>query len=601
MDLISKEAFFHLFRYISLGLASLAIFYPGSIFFLNSIRALRKKQLHLDLPISLALAFAFAYSAVHTIVGQGQVYFDSLVAIIFLLLTGRFLQKKPWIAANELTSVKRPKTIASSEKLRKKKLARFRQKQIRSGDTLKMLPGDILPVAATMNDTHGEISLEFMTGEQDWKQVEAGDALPSGSLIGSKPLLVTCTEDFENSYLYSIRRSVDDLFAQKGSYLTLSDKMSKFLVLFILTVAASLFISLAGHNFDEAISRTMATLLIACPCAFGLGAPLIISRAFHLGIKNKLIFKGQRALENLYKIQKVYFDKTGTLTKASTKLKNTFFDEKVMEFEEFTKMMLNLDRYSQHHVPEALGKWALENNSKKSEIILEDFQEIQSQGISFKYRSFQVKIGRAKFCGIVDSSATVVVSVNGNHLASFGLEEELQEGSSELMNFFQAQNIDAAIISGDRGSNVTDIGRALRIDDAHGQLTTEDKLAKIQDENKLAAMVGNGINDSLALAKAPISIAVKGSSLLAQESADIALRTDDLGAIQKAINISSKCRRTLIRGFAFAFSFNLLGITLGALGYLTPVLAAILMPISSLTIVFDFYKLGGLVWKYYMF
>ena len=338
-------------------------------------------------------------------------------------------------------------------------------------------------------------------------------------------------------------------------------------------------------NLSLATERLVACLLIVCPCAFGLGAPLIIARAFELGLQDKIIFKSQRAIENLAIIKKAFFDKTGTLTKLNNDINFILVSDRYSK-EFIYQIVSGVDEYSSHHICKALA--SLTSSVKDSKIA--NFSEKIAYGVSYERENILVKIGRKEFVGIVgeNSEFDSFISFNDEVVAQFGISEQLETGAVKLIEGLKGLSIESEILSGDRQKKVDVIASKLKLnnDRCFGELSPSNKYERINTTTDTSMMVGNGINDSMAMSKSMISIAVNGASELAKESSDVVLMTDDLRALYRAILIAKSCRAVLVRGLSFAVLFNLIGVSLAATGFLKPVVAAILMPISSLTILY---------------
>ncbi|SMF05950.1 heavy metal translocating P-type ATPase [Pseudobacteriovorax antillogorgiicola] len=584
---LEGSIFFHLFRYISMGLATLAIAVPGRSFYQNTIQAFKRKTLHLDFPISLALLTSFLYSSYNTMQGSGPVFFDSMVAIIFLLLLGRYIQsqvlkKHHRQMATETFQSKLVRILDSSDSNKFKDTHRLIK-----GDRIRVMPGDIVPVKGKLLSSEAHINLEFMTGEQNFLAKRKGETLASGSTNLDHPIDLECLEDGTQSDLYQIESGSERLLQQKGQTLVTSEKIARFLILFILIVASMVFIYHLP-NWDIAISRTVTTLLIACPCAFGLGAPLIIARALQLGLQQQLLFRNQKGIELLPRIDTFFFDKTGTLTQTACRAELKHHDPAVASITSLAAVLQELKNYSSHHMIQSMSLWASQRSP--SGAVISDFKETIGQGVSFTFEGSEVRIGRAEFCKAPSDLDCDFTFVSRDHeiWAQFDLEEALQLGAHELIEGLQKHKKQVHVLSGDREDRVSAINKSLAIESRAGQarLKPQDKMDTIDQNSSLSAMVGNGINDSLAMARSTLSIAVQDSSDQAKACSDILLLSPNLRAIYEGFKIAKACQKAFYRGFSFAITFNILGISLGATGYLSPVVAAILMPISSLTVIY---------------
>ena len=360
-----KASFFYsFFRYISLFFTSIALALPARVFYRNSWIAVRNLKIHLDIPISLALLFSFLYSANSTITGQGAVYYDSVVAIIFFLTLGRLIQKKSMdkiqfkISSAKLLGSEFSKIISPTGEL-----IFVRNSSLKTGDIILCHTDNVVPVKAEVLSIECRANLEFMTGElKEYKYVQ-GDTLASGALVTSECVKLRCLEDACSSFIEKIRKSSETLFSQKSMYLNLSEKIAHFLVVFVLFISCFIFFWNI-ENPEIAFERVVATLLISCPCAFGLGAPLIIARAFDLGLKRGFIYKSQKAIERLPKVKSAFFDKTGTLTKKSYLIELDLLSTR-FTLDEIYEHLRGISKYSEHHICKSLDGLAGEGPNSK--------------------------------------------------------------------------------------------------------------------------------------------------------------------------------------------------------------------------------------------
>ena len=585
-DLIGSK-FYHLFRYISLGLATLAIAIPAQGFYKNSWRAIRTGGIHLDIPIALAIIFSYAFSAYNTILKEGPVFFDSMLAVIFLLLVGRYIQslalahhQRKFATESQDSHLVRILDDNDKETFKEYRL-------VNPGDRLRILPGDIVPVRSRLESSDATINWELITGEEKVTSLKKGESIPAGSYNCNVAITVESLELGSQSELYIIEESSSQLLEQKGQVLVSSDRIAKFLVSFVLIVSAIIFFAHAP-NWEIAISRSVATLLIACPCAFGLGAPLIISRALQLGLNEGLLFRTQKAIETLPLVKEFFFDKTGTLTVPGNKAILDDIDTELGNKTDLAKILAGIAQHSNHHVIKALSNWSGDHDCEA--FSLSQFREDFGQGVSFQVGEELIKIGRADFAVANYSgvSGNTIISKNHKYWASFQLKESLQKGCTSLIEDLQARKAGVQILSGDKGDRVDMLVSRLNLDPktSISGMKPHDKLNTLQQQKTVCAMIGNGINDSMAMAASQLSIAVHEASHQAKASSDILLLNEDLSSIGKAMTITTACRKAFKRSFRFAFAFNLIGISLGASGYLSPVVAAIFMPISSITVLY---------------
>jgi Cu2+-exporting ATPase len=593
-----------LFRWLQLGLASICLVFAAAPFYRGTWQALRRRQIHLDIPITLAILAAFGYSTFHVLKGSGPIYYDSLTAIVFLLLSGRFVQKKALLKHLRGTALERHQETDFVRRQRDHgEWELVPVSRIVAGDRLRIMPGHPVPVKARLLSDPVSISYEHLTGEPDAFGVQAQQVMRAGALCTDEVIEVAACEDGAQSYLQRLRVASQRLKEGKSRLASLSQTLSRALILVVLTVACGVLIWQWPQSPQVAMDRFVAILLIACPCAFGLGIPLILARAFDLGLKADVLWNHPRALERLAAVKTFFFDKTGTLTQTAGELQMLSWawpgggepgDEAA-----FQGMLQGLDQLNDHHVIRLLAKWAREEAPGEPGTdpggVVQQFKVETGQGVSFIWQGHDIRIGRPGYCcRDHDAAARSTrnseswLSLDGCLVGRFALSETVREDARQLLQNLQGEGVKTAILSGDGDRRVQSLIHDFSLVGLEGQggLSPVAKTRLLQQAMRQgAAMVGNGLNDSPALAQAAIGIAVHGSQPMAQQQADMVLLSDRLTSIHEARRISGRCRRAIIRCFGFSASFNVLGMSLGAAGLISPVLAAILMPLSSLTVI----------------
>lgn len=600
--------FLHLFRWISWALASMSLVGAGQPFYKNSLMALKKRQLHLDLPISIAVLGAYFYSVWQLYVKGSYVYFDSLTAIIFLLSLGRFLQQ---VAVNkhlrriamfqntQLDYIRRKLSDGSFE------LIPFRL--IKTGDYLQILSRGIVPVEAELLSRRADVNYESMTGEEKWCRLNLGDVIQSGAENGDHPISVKAREDGASSDLQRISHAAKQLTQIKGSYSLWSMRLSRYLTVAVLAIAFLTILYFFNIDPHEGIRRAVSILLVACPCAFGLGVPLILTRGFDLGLGAGVLWNHPRALEQLDDVSLFFFDKTGTLTKPraaidSMKLIDSVLMNKALEKNDFYHVLTKLSELSEHHVNQSLAQWGKrefdfdKKLSFNSSVLVA--QEVAGKGISLKWAGFHFKIGRYEYCSKSYRTAlpcddSSYVSLDGEICAEFTIGERYLKGTRKILSRLFSEGREISILSGDSQAKLKAFIAWVGIPGISYQsgLSPTDKSDEIRRQlkrhkNPIAAMVGNGINDSTALAQSTLGIVVNGAADLAKKHADLVLVNPGIEGLSRAIDISHRARSAIKLVFSFSLVFNSLGIILGTLGYISPGIAAFLMPISSLSVIY---------------
>lgn len=589
-----EDRFRDLFRWISTGLAGLSVFYAGWPFIQGAVASLRRGQLHLDLPIGLALVVCFFYSLLHTWQGHPHVYYDSTAAVVALLLIGR------WAQGRALRRIMREKSKYFASEARFVRLQHGNGDEeithlasIECGQTLRILAGEVIPLRAELVSPCAEINRSLLTGEADWLALHHGDSIDAGSMNGGQPILIRSLERGMQSFLLRLQNAAQILYQQKGGFAALSEKMAKAFVIFVLIMA---FGSLAWHwqaSTERAITRFATVLLIACPCIFGFGAPMVLSRALLLGLQRGVLFRSQNALERLALVRDFFFDKTGTLTEDDSQVTNAVWDEialqnLTLQKDEVLSLLRKLPDLSHHHSLLALAAFA--GRGSDHAVGIKAVREVFGQGISLVWRDLDVRIGRFGFCfqeppAHADDLEYSYVSLNQANVLRFKLQDQLRADARTAVRDLLGSRKNVYMLTGDSMERALSVGEELGLQAHHiiARLSPNEKPGQIERKSQ-NAMVGNGINDTLAMAQVEIGIAVANATESLREKADIALLAPGLDPLMRAIALSGATRRALQRCFGFALLFNLIGMSLAISGWVTPVLGAILMPISSFTI-----------------
>jgi cation transport ATPase len=365
-----------------------------------------------------------------------------------------------------------------------------------------------------------------------------------------------------------------------------------------------LVIALAGLCFYifratpiDAMSRVISMLLIACPCAFAIATPLAYSKAIYSALKLGVSFKSQAAIEQLAKVRNIIFDKTGTLTKGISEVSSaTVFDATGAHDKILLSLLSSLSKYSTHHVAFAISRWASSVEMNANELTTPnqwDCLEINGEGLKLSKEGKVVKIGRLEFVDpqmnfAVDRLGkdiySAFVSLNDQVVWGFKIQDLPMENIQVQLDDIRKLNLNVELLSGDQKDATAEFASSVGVERFRSEATPEDKLAYLDAQTKLTAMVGNGWNDMKAMSHSGVSIAVLGATQALKDRADVSLSKPGILGVLQSIVIARGTRRALLISFAFALTYNVAGIVLGFTGIMTPVLAAITMPINSLVV-----------------
>ena len=589
-----------LFNSLQAILCGISVIFVGQPFFEKAWSGIKGRRLVVDLPLALAIASIYAWSVYNFLTASrfDGLYFDSLAGLLAFLTLGRVMQERALERSRSL--LERTKLDELSHFLVHRlseddqSLETVPLSELKIGQILRVFPGEMIPVNASLCKRDAWIDTGQISGESKIRLVAVAEGILAGSLNRSDyPIEVSVKELGVNGLLAQMGTPTKDIGRVQPSSFT--QIAYRYFSLFTLSVVAG--IGFFGYWQDLAIldivTRMLAILIVACPCTFALGIPLIMSRALAKAAQQGIVVNDLLAFERLSKISKVFFDKTGTLTTGVAAVSNV----KVHRQEQLSLLLpylASVDGCSTHPVSAAIAKWAFDQVRLRKSI--EDSREKIGQGITFVADEKTVYIGNSRFMkahGIEVTAAekglTFLASAQGL-IAAFSLSEQWAESSQWLVAKWAKQGIAAYICSGDFQQKVSEAASYLGIaaDRASGDLTPDEKVGycagKVTYEDAYI-VVGNGLNDIPFAKSAPVSVAVGQAPGQLRTTCSMELSRHDLrlldAARQIAMAASSRIRAVTI----LAVAFNAIGFTLATLGFVTPVLAAIMMPLSSLTIV----------------
>lgn len=592
-----------LLRWLSFSMTLCAMLWPGREFFVNSWRALRYRSPSIDAPIAGGLMAAFAWSTKSTISGYGDVYYDSITAIIAFVMTGRLIQRNV-IRRNQskIAALLNPNdgwTLVQQDEIPGATWVPKKANSVKKGERLRILPGEMLLLRGICSSECATISFEQLKGEAGWRQATRGETLPAGIVNGDTPVEVIADQDGVESYTESLARSIERVVNEKGRYHLWSDRAAWALFTVVVLAATGVAVLVAPADPRAAVSRIVAMMLVACPCTFAIGVPLVFGTAMRRSLEDGILFKSQRALEALSGVKHLVFDKTGTLTEGDVRVKQLEWESHVAD--DVKSRLLGrlavLDQISSHHVPKALAAYCRELGFR-CDILPDAVSEKSSAGMIVRFEEEKILIGSVKFMkDNLDNfsqenfaSAVTLVSVSGQVVARVTMSDVVRPRAKELIDFLKISGRKVDLLSGDSSLKTLLVARelSLELSEAHGEATPSSKLLFIRkaSQHHAVAMIGNGLNDTGAMAQADISIAVDSSSTSAMKCADVCLLRSDISLVELAMKYASAVRSRIRLSFVVATIYNLFGLYLAARGMVSPVVAAILMPISSLTITY---------------
>jgi len=566
--------------YLSLLVSIPVLLYSASDYLKSAYKALKYRNLNLDVPISLGILALYAQSVFNIITNHGSGYMDSFAGFVFFLLIGKWFQSKTY----ESLSFERDYTAyfpVAVTRYTEKGTEIIELDKIQIGDRLKVRNEEIIPCDAILLSERVEIDYSFVTGESDPVVVSKGEFVYAGGKILGKPCDFKVEKESNRSQLTQIWNESD---VQKTE--EVSDKLSLYFLSGVLILAFAAAIVWSFLDTNRIVEIVIAVLIVACPCALALSKPFTYGNITRILGRKGLYLKNAAVIEKLNKTTDVVFDKTGTLTSSKNR-KVSYIGLKLSRAEK--EGITSLSNASSHPLSAAISSDLLMKNNSLSE--LNTFEEIPGKGIRGRCKNLYIEMGNAAFIGIKsDNNETEVhVKIDGKYKGKFLIESSFRTGIFEALKQLQATK-DIHIVSGDSEKDKTILARELStIQSLHFRQTPEDKrnfIEALQKKQKSVLMIGDGLNDAGALKKSNVGIAISEDIFRFTPGSDAIIDASSLSNFPELLQISRFSKSVLTICFGFSILYNVIGLTFAICGELTPLIAAILMPISSISIVF---------------
>ena len=569
-----------LLRYISLCLTSYSIIFAAKPIWQSALSGLRCKKFEVDLGILLGVVGAYTFSC-WNVLHEGEVYFDSVALVIFLILSGRFIRNRKLEQASQDLSEPMSSDPEFTYLLEGSEPKIIHTSSLKSGDKILVRPGDMIPVESIVESGTGYVDYSSINGESERQLIKEGISLPSGAFSIDGAFSLRCLADGKSGFFNRSKVIMDELLYKKGEWQNKANFVAKWFVYALAFSVLTIILFKVGGSYQESVRRSIALLLVACPCALGFGIPLVLSRAINELSENGVIVQNVQALERILQCKDVVFDKTGTLTTPSLELKQVKIHNQTVNIHRLARA---IGHYSQHHVTQALAQWALKDKrSLVDPLKVNDVRETPGKGLLLTGSEGIIKLGKPSFtCGVCSHIGDVHLNIDGACIMSFELGESLADAVESTFEFFRKRNKRLYILSGDVKKRTIKLADNLGIDEAKilSQQSPEDKLNFAL--NKKFLMVGNGLNDMMAFSASRVSIAVKGSQPLARNKADFFLNNASLDGVAKVYRVGEQLNLVLKKLYTFSFIYNACTLLGASMGLVNPLVAAILMPLSSL-------------------
>jgi len=569
------------FRWMNLILFLPLLIYSAQGFYVGAWNSIKYKTIHIDLPIVIALVSSFVFSTINLVLGSNDFYFDSTASFIFLILLARYFVK---ITQQHYLSPVRLGSSLTNQKYSKLDSTPIVSEQIKVGDVIRIENNQTIPVDAILVSQKALVDTSYYNGEALPQVFSEGLQVYSGYKNLSEPILIQATSTLQSSQLNKLLTQTQDSLLIKNDYINLSDKLSKQLVSTVF-ILAGLFFVIYGYiySYNESFNRVLALIVVACPCALAFGSPLTMAIAFKKAQKNGIALRNANVFEKLTQVKNIFFDKTGTLTQGHLSLIQTW-PENINE--ELKSVILGLEKKSYHPIAFALrAAWKNTQTSPSLQNVQESFGSgVKGQIITPTDHHDLVDTYEIKSLpeNMHEDDLAVVVLKNSQAVARLYFNDELREESEKLVHNLQDHHYNCFLLTGDKKSRALQKGQACGIsqNNIFAELYPEEKKS-IVEKYHATMMIGDGLNDSLALSASDIGISVKGSSHLTIDSSDVLFLRGGLEPLVELFKIGEQAHNTLKRNLTLALIYNITAGSCALLGLINPFWAAVLMPIST--------------------
>lgn len=611
-----------MFHWVGFVLATPTLIYSGYPFFKGAWSGIRNLHLGMDLPIAIGASISYLYSVYITVSGTavGEVYYDTVVNFLFVILVGRYLEaisKRQAVASTQRLLDLQPR-VATLIRDGEEKIVPIRS--VKPGERVLVRPGERIPVDGVVLDGSSVVDEAMLTGEPEPVAKYRDATVSAGTINGHGALEIRVESLLKDTALGRIIRLVEEAQASKAPIQCMADRIVPWFVAATLGVALATFFWWLESDIEKALMASTAVLIITCPCAFGLATPMSIAVASGLGARYGILVKNGEVLETLSSIDHMVFDKTGTLTEGEmtvTSIKmvdsswradaNLSMPENAMSDSMYQLLddLVALERYSEHPVASALlacgEAMGIEGRLQKisgfvnrpglgvSAIV--DGRKIAAgnsalmdlEGVT-RQPEFEQEVEKLDHRGI----GSLRCAVDGVELAVVGIEDRIRDDASSLVAALKSEGMQLTLLSGDRRHTAEAIAERLGGMQVIAEVLPEDKdriIGELQSDNHRVAMVGDGVNDAPALVRADVGIALGSGTDVSIASADIVLMSSELEKVRLASALSRRTLRTIRQNIGISITYNLIMVPLAVAAFVTPLMAAVSMPISSLLVI----------------
>ncbi|MEZ6003385.1 MAG: heavy metal translocating P-type ATPase [Planctomycetota bacterium] len=591
------ENYEFLIRFTSFALTLLAVFGPGRTFLRGAWSSIRARSLHMDVPVAVALLVGTAWGGWNTLAGRGEVYFESLTAVIFLLLIGRFVQHRQQRVASDAVELLFSLTPIRTRRWNGERFVDVPVSALQLGDRVQVLAGETLPADGVILTGQTSLDNSALSGESRPVRAGVGTEAFAGTTNLDAPIEVEVRNTGVDTRVGALMKMVEQGASERPPIVLAADRLAHWFVIAVLLLAAATLVLWLFLDPSRAVEQTVALLIVTCPCALGLATPLTFQAAIGKAARAGILIKSGEAVERLARPGELLLDKTGTLTEGKMRLVHWYGDPAAKGPARL------LEQEVQHPIARAFVQGLADVDTGAATT---DVQSHLGQGIEARVDGVRWAVGAVAWLlpeaasrapwiaealeqSLQGGSTPVAIAREGEVIAIAAIGDAVHPEASATLAGLRQLGWSPAILSGDHPVIVDRVARELGIDADHarGAVTPEGKLEAVREHRRSGpvVMVGDGVNDAAALSAADCGIAVHGGAEASLRASDVFLSRPGLTGLLPLFEGAQRTMRVVRRNFAASITYNLITASGAMMGWIHPLLAAALMPFSSLTVV----------------
>jgi len=573
-------------------LATPVLFYSGWIFFRGAYYGYKNRVVNMDTLVASGALSAYIYSIYAMVTQSGETYFESVVMIVTFVLVGKYLEvlsKKQAVDTLDSLMGSTPTEVTIVADGAKSLVS---VESVVVGDIIELRAGEKVVIDGRLIESQGSFDESSLTGESEPIYKRDGDDILSGSIVLDSVVRYRATKDASSSLLSSIVTLLEESITKKPKIEQLANTVSGYFSVTILIIALLSFVGwyLYGDSFEHALIVSISIIVIACPCALGLATPMATLVGVGIAAKRGILFKEATFLETMAKSDLLALDKTGTITEGKPSV------VKVEQLAEYDYAILySLVSSSNHPISRGIARYLLQEDPSLKSLELKDIKSIEAKGISATYDSYHIVGGNIQYMS--DSGISIksesehsifCFAIDGELVAIYELTDTIREDAIESIAKIKEMGIRVVMLTGDHDKSAKRVADMVGIDEIHSRLLPQDKASKIDEfhnEGHIVVMVGDGINDTIALANSDIAIAMGSGADVAISVSDVVLLDEKIKDIYESYKISKRTFGSVKENLSFSVLYNFIAVPLAVAGFVNPLVAALSMSMSSLIVV----------------